>query len=70
LQSSTNRRENLFQTRENPIGARLGRRDSPGDFEIVGVVQDTTYGSVRWNSHAMFFLRLLQIPVSDKDPND
>jgi len=60
----------FFKPGENPIGARLGRRDSPGDFEIVGVVQDTTYGSVRWNSHAMFFLRLLQIPVSDKDPND
>ena len=59
---------------ENPIGAHLGGADSPGDFEIVGVVQDTTYGSVRWKDHSMFFLRLAQQPASakastDKQPN-
>lgn len=59
-----------FQPGENPIGAHLGGTDSPGDFEIVGVVQDTTYGSLYWNDHSMFFLRLLQQPAGDKKPAD
>jgi predicted permease len=60
----------FFKLGENPIGAHLGGTDSPGDFEIVGVVQDTTYGSVRWKDHQMFFLHLLQQPASDKRPAD
>jgi predicted permease len=59
-----------FQPGENPIGAHLGGSNSPGDFEIVGVVQDTTYGSVTWKDHSMFFLRLLQEPAGDKKPDD
>jgi ABC-type antimicrobial peptide transport system permease subunit len=35
-----------------------------------GVVEDTTYGSVRWKDHSMFFLRLLQQPAGDKKPDD
>jgi macrolide transport system ATP-binding/permease protein len=58
----------FFKPGENPIGRRLGGTDSPGDFEIVGVVQDTTYGSVGWKDHRMFFLRLLQQPASEKKP--
>jgi predicted permease len=60
----------FFKPGENPIGAHLGGTDSPGDFEIVGVVQNTTYSSVRWKGHSMFFLRLLQQPASDKKPAD
>jgi len=59
-----------FKPGENPIGAHLGSPDSPGDFTIVGVVDDTTYGSVRWKDHSMFFLRLLQQPAGDKKPDD
>ena len=60
----------FFKPGENPIGGHLGSPDAPGDFTIVGVVEDTTYGSVRWKDHSMFFLRLLQQPSSDKKPND
>lgn len=59
-----------FKPGENPIGAHLGGSESPGDFEIVGVVEDTTYGSVLWKDHSMFFLRLLQQPAGDKKPTD
>jgi macrolide transport system ATP-binding/permease protein len=59
-----------FRPGENPIGAHLGGPESPGDFTIVGVVEDTTYGSVTWKDHSMFFLRLLQQPTGDKRPAD
>ena len=59
-----------FKPGENLIGAHLGALDSPCDFEIVGVVQDTTYGSVRWKNHSMFFLRLGQQPASAKASTD
>jgi macrolide transport system ATP-binding/permease protein len=60
----------FFKSGENPIGAHLGGPESPGDFTIVGVVQDTTYGSVGWKDHSMFFLCLLQQPAGDKKPTD
>jgi predicted permease len=60
----------FFKPGENPVGAHLGRPEAPGDFTIVGVVEDTTYGSVLWKDHSMFFLRLLQQPASDKKPAD
>jgi hypothetical protein len=59
-----------FHPGESPIGAHLGEWKSPDDFEIVGVVEDTTYGSVGWKDHSMFFLRLLQQPAGDKKPTD
>ena len=37
----------------NPLGSRIGSSDSPGNFEIVGVVEDTIYQSVRWKDHLM-----------------
>ena len=54
----------------NPIGRRFGspRPESVGDFEIVGVVEDTTYTSVEWKDHSMYFYPMLQRPASDKDP--
>jgi predicted permease len=54
----------------NPIGQHFGsgRPESAGDYQIVGVVEDTTYVTVRWKDHAMYFLAPLQRPASDKDP--
>ena len=54
----------------NPIGQHFGGGDqkSAGDYEIVGVVQDTAYESVRWNDHYMYFVPIMQRPASEKDP--
>jgi macrolide transport system ATP-binding/permease protein len=55
---------------ENPIGHHFGTR-GPGsavDFEIVGVVEDTVYTSVRWKNHCMFFAPMTQHPASWQDP--
>jgi ABC-type antimicrobial peptide transport system permease subunit len=41
---------------------------SAGDHQIAGVVEDTTYTTVRWKDHAMYFLPLMQRAPSDKDP--
>jgi macrolide transport system ATP-binding/permease protein len=55
---------------QNPIGHYFGTRpESTGDYKIVGVVEDnTTYTSVRWKQHRMYFLPILQRPESEKDP--
>ncbi len=61
----------LFKSSENPIGHHFGTGPkSAGDYEIVGVVEDTAYTSVRWKDHAMYFLPILQRPASDKRPID
>jgi predicted permease len=53
----------------NPIGQHFGGdAKSAGDFQIVGVVEDTSYESVRWEDHHMYFIPLMQRPASDKDP--
>jgi macrolide transport system ATP-binding/permease protein len=59
----------FFQNR-NPIGQHFGSpgTDSTGDFEIVGVVEDTTYTTPRWKDHAMYFVPAMQRPLSDKGP--
>jgi macrolide transport system ATP-binding/permease protein len=49
----------------NPIGQHFG---SPGplstaDYEVVGVVEDTVYTSVRWKNHRMYFVPILQRPA-------
>jgi predicted permease len=53
---------------KNPIGQRFGMGKSSGDYQIVGVVENTAYTSVRWKDHSMYFLPLMQRPASDKDP--
>jgi macrolide transport system ATP-binding/permease protein len=60
----------FFPPGTNPIGRRFGNPgpQSSGDFEIVGVVEDTTYTSARWKDHRMYFLPMLQRPASSKDP--
>ena len=59
----------LFKPGENPIGAHFGGGPkSTGDFEIVGVVEDTVYTDVRWKDHVMYFMPLMQRPRSDAGP--
>ena len=57
----------FFKPGENPIGHRFGApgTQSSGDFEIVGVVEDTAYSSATWKDHHMYFLPMTQrIPES------
>jgi predicted permease len=54
-----------FFGNRNPIGHRFGFDDplhpgTDGAHEIVGVVEDTTYTSIYWKNHAMYFLTLTQ----------
>jgi macrolide transport system ATP-binding/permease protein len=60
----------FFPKGDNPLGRRFGSPgpESSGDFEIVGVVDDTVYTSARWKDHRMYFLANLQRPPSTKDP--
>lgn len=61
-----------FFGNRNPIGHRFGFPDPgrDGAHEIVGVVENTTYTSVYWKDHAMYFLPLTQ-PASDlNDPDE
>ncbi len=62
----------FFKPGVNPIGRRFGSPGpkSSGDYEIVGVVENTTYTAVQWKDHSMFFLPLTQRPASDEDPID
>ena len=59
----------FFPKGDNPIGRRFGSEaDSTGDFEIVGVVDDTVYTTVRWKDHSMYFPASLQRPASSQSP--
>jgi ABC-type antimicrobial peptide transport system permease subunit len=51
----------------NPLGHHIGSPGpaSSGAFEIVGVVEDTAYQSVRLKDRSMFF-----IPMMQRDPTD
>jgi predicted permease len=57
-----------FLKKGNPIGQHIGSPNSPGDFEVVGVVEDTAYTDVRWKDHSMFFVPIMQRYASDKGP--
>jgi predicted permease len=60
----------LFNPGENPIGHHIGPAgtNSPGDFEIVGVVEDTAYTNARWKDHVMYFVPAMQRSISTKLP--
>ncbi len=63
-----------FFGNRNPIGHRFGfsgpnSAGKDGAHEIVGVVEDTTYTSVYWKNHAMYFLPLTQRAGSANDPD-
>jgi predicted permease len=62
-----------FFGNRNPIGHRFGfsgpgQAAFDGAHEIVGVVEDTTYTSVYWKNHAMYFLPLTQRAGAPNDP--
>ena len=60
----------FFKPGQNPIGHRLGSPgpEGQGQYEIVGVVEDTTYTSVQWKNHAMYFVPITQRPANAKHP--
>ncbi|HEY4357875.1 MAG TPA: ABC transporter permease [Acidobacteriaceae bacterium] len=60
----------MFKPGENPIGQHFGPAGtkSSGAFEIVGVVEDTTYLTVRWTDHLAFFVPLGQRPLGTDQP--
>ena len=60
----------LFKPGENPIGQRFGfpGPESSGDWQIVGVVEDTAYMAVQWQHNPRFFVPLMQRPPSMKAP--
>jgi predicted permease len=62
----------FFKDGSNPIGRRIGPPGpkSSGDFEIVGVVEDTVYTAVQWKDHSMYFIPMTQRFASDPDPID
>jgi len=64
-----------FFGKRNPIGHRFGfsgptKTPQDGAHEIVGVVEDTTYTSVYWKDHAMYFLPLTQRAGTANDPDN
>ncbi|HVN17895.1 MAG TPA: ABC transporter permease [Dongiaceae bacterium] len=58
----------FFSPGENPIGRYFGGGQRTHDYQIVGVVEDTTYTNVRWKDHLMYFTALPQRAASDKTP--
>ena len=56
-----------FFPKQDPIGKHFGMGDPShsGDFEIVGVVEDTKYQDARGPAYATFFMPFLQM---SKDP--
>jgi len=64
-----------FFGNRNPIGHRFGfsgpaKTSQDGAHEIVGVVEDTTYTSVYWKNHTMYFLPLTQPAGTANDPDN
>src|SRR6202167_3115415 len=62
-----------FFGNRTPIGHRFDysaptHPGSDGVHEIVGVVEDTTYTTVYWKDHAMYFLSLVQPAGNASDP--
>ncbi len=64
--------KNFFKEGSSPIGEHFGSPGpvSSGNYEIVGVVEDTAYTSVRWKNHSMYFVPMMQRPLSARQPID
>lgn len=64
--------KDMFPAGTDPIGKRIGHADpsAPLEYQIVGVVDDTTYTAVQWKDHRMVFFPILQRPASNKGPID
>ena len=60
--------KDLLKDGGNPIGRRMGGGGGSGTFEIVGVVEDSVYTTVRWKDHRMYFVPMMQRYPGDKDP--
>jgi macrolide transport system ATP-binding/permease protein len=58
----------LFDPGENPIGRSFGWPNTTSDFEIVGVVEDTVYTSVREKDQLMYFIPLPQRRLNETVP--
>ena len=60
----------FFKDGGNPIGQHFGPPGpvSSGDYEIVGVVEDTAYTSARWKNHSMYFVPIMQRRRSSRAP--
>jgi predicted permease len=60
----------FFPKGTNPIGQHFGDGGpkASNNFQIVGVVEDTTYTAVQWHDHRMYFTPMLQRPASWRDP--
>ena len=55
--------------RRIPLATILARAPrSAGDYEIVGVVEDTAYTDARWKDHAMYFVPMMQRAASAMEP--
>ncbi len=53
-----------FLKGHNPIGQHFGTSDAnAGDYQIVGVVEDTAYHSISWKDKPMYFLPMTQEPA-------
>ena len=59
-----------FFGERNPVGHRFGFSGPGKDsaYEIVGVVENTTYSSIYWKNHAMYFVPLMQRPAHSDEP--
>jgi macrolide transport system ATP-binding/permease protein len=62
--------KDFFKGGGNPIGQHFGSPGpvSSGDYEIVGVVEDTAYTSARWKNHSMYFVPIMQRRMSSREP--
>jgi predicted permease len=59
----------LFKPGENPIGHHFGTDpEHAGDFDIVGVVEDTAYTDARWKDHPMYFVPMMQRSPTTTEP--
>ena len=58
----------LRHTQSHRPSLRFPDPGKDGAYEIVGVVEDTTYTSVYWKNHAMYFVPLTQRPANSDEP--